>query len=294
MIKPEALKHRNISVDHPCFSDGKFGRQGRLHLPVSGACNIQCRFCLRALNATEQRPGVASGLIRPEDAVSITARALYLCPEITVIGIAGPGDALASSEAFETFSKIHSAYPELIKCLSTNGLALPGKSSALWDVGVRSITVTINAVDPYIGEKVVSRIISGGQILTGAGAAEILIENQLSGVSEASREGMLVKVNTVLIPGVNDHHVEDIAKAAAACGASKHNLIPLIPQHEMADMPAPTCEQIEAARSAAGKHLNQFRHCAHCRADACGVPGANDHSIELYGGVRVQETFSHS
>jgi nitrogen fixation protein NifB len=279
-------------AEHPCFSDDAKGRRGRLHLPVSAACNIQCRFCIRSCNTVEERPGVAQGVITPEEAVSTVARALELCPDLAVIGIAGPGDAFASPHAIETFRRVHSEYPEFIKCVSTNGLGLPGRAADLFEVGVRALTVTVNAVRPEITAQIVSRIVYKGRAITGVEAGEILIRNQLEGIREAAALGISVKVNTVLIPGVNDEHIAEIAQTVAEAGAERHNIIALIPQYEFADVPEPTCAQIEQARAQAARYIPQFLHCAHCRADACGVPGESDVSRELYSG-RVLETFSH-
>jgi len=275
-------KRRDVMDDHPCFSAKAHNSKGRLHLPVSPACNIQCRFCTRAKNTDEDRPGVAAGILNPDEAVDTVEKALKLCPEISVVGIAGPGDTLASSHAIETFQKVHAAYPHLIKCLSTNGLELPGKAQILWDAGVRTITVTVNAVAPEVLEKVVSWVKGGKD----------LISAQLTGIRECSEIGMFVKVNTVLIPGVNDTHIVEIAKTVKKMGAIRQNIIPLIPQNEFKDMPPPTCQQIESARQEAGRYIEQFRHCRHCRADACGIPGISDLSKQLYQN-RELETFSH-
>ena len=81
--------------------------RGRVHLPVSPVCNIQCRFCQRAFNKTEDRPGVSAGSLKPEEAAGLVKRALEICPEITVAGIAGPGDTLATYHALEPFELIH-------------------------------------------------------------------------------------------------------------------------------------------------------------------------------------------
>ncbi|MDR1917009.1 MAG: radical SAM protein [Synergistaceae bacterium] len=291
-LKRRRPRLRDVMTLHPCFSDGSHGRKGRLHLPVSRNCNIQCRFCVRALNSTEERPGVASGILPAEEAIATVSRAIELCPEITVVGIAGPGDSLASPHALEVFRLVHEKFPSLIKCLSTNGLALPGHAESLRDVGVRSVTVTVNAVDPFIADEVVSHIIHEGQVIRGPEAGKILIERQLRGIRECSDLGMIVKVNSVLIPTVNDRHIEDIAREVKRAGASMHNIIPLIPQHEFADIHPPSCEELNRARDAAGRHIRQFRHCQHCRADACGVPGESDFSSQLYAG-RAMETFSH-
>lgn len=243
------------------------------------------------MNKSEQRPGVTAGILNPEEALRRVKEALTLCPEITVVGIAGPGDALATDAALETFRLVHQEYPHLILCLSTNGLLLPEKIYKLIEVGVRTITVTVNAVDPEIGAKVISHIVLNGVVYTGTEAAKALISRQLEGIRLANELGAVVKINTVLIPGVNDTHIEAIAKAVKEAGASIYNIIPLIPQHEFANFPAPDCQQLNIARAAAEKYLPVFRHCQHCRADACGIPGKNEFSLRLSGGVA--ETFSH-
>jgi nitrogen fixation protein NifB len=223
--------------------------------------------------------------------VETVRRALGLCPEITVVGIAGPGDALASDAALEAFGAVHEVYPGLIMCLSTNGLMLPDRAEDLVSVGVRTITVTVNAVTPEILEKVVSYIIWGGRRVSGLEMGEILIARQLEGIRRAAALGMTVKVNTVLIPGINNAHIEDIAREANAAGAGIYNIIPLIPRHELAHIDPPDCLMLSGARDAAQKYIEVFHHCKHCRADACGILGESDFSGELYGGG--METFSH-
>jgi nitrogen fixation protein NifB len=281
-----------IAKTHPCLSREANASFGRLHLPVSPACNIQCRFCSRSRNKTEQRPGVTAQVLQPEQAVEKVRQALELCPQITVAGIAGPGDTLATDAALRTFRLVHEAYPNLTLCLSTNGLMLPDYAQELYDAGVRTVTVTVNAVEPEIQAQIISYIVYQGIRYVGAEAASILIRRQLEGIRKISGLGTIVKVNTVLIPGVNDQHIETVAKTVKEAGATIYNIIPLIPQHEFSDTPAPSCLQIEAARAAAEKHIPVFRHCQHCRADACGIPGKGDLSAKLYGDSCV-ETFSH-
>jgi nitrogen fixation protein NifB len=282
---------RSVSMLHPCFASEAHNKYGRLHLPVSASCNIQCRFCNRVFNREDERPGVTSGILRAEDAIRTVRRALELCREITVVGIAGPGDALASGTALETFRAVHDVFPEMILCLSTNGLMLPDYAEALAVIGVRTITVTVNAVSPGILERVVSHIDFMNKRLAGGIMGEVLISRQLEGIRMASTLGAAVKVNTVLIPGINDAHIGEIAKNVSAAGAAIYNIIPLIPQYELAHIEPPDCLMLNEARAAAERYIEVFRHCKHCRADACGIPGLSDFSRELYG--ENIETFSH-
>ena len=105
--------------------------------------------------------------------------------------------------------------------------------------------------------------------------------------------GAVVKINIVLIPGINDSHISEIAETVSELGAAIINIIPLIPQHEMADFPSPTCAELNEARTAAEEFLPVFRHCRHCRADACGIPGQGDLSDLLYEYRDIEQTFSH-
>ena len=263
-----ALDRETVFKEHPCFGPCKQNK-GRIHLPVAPGCNIECRFCDRKINEDEQRPGVTSTVLEPEEAAHFIDLALEKCPEITVVGIAGPGDTLATDRALKTFRLIKDKYPKLIKCMSTNGLLLDEKADEVIEL-IDTLTVTVNAVDPEIEAKINNRIAYHGKIYTGTEAAEILIKNQLSGLRKVSKAGTLVKVNTVLIPGINDKHIEDVAATVKTAGASIYNIIPLIPQNEMKDLSAPTCEELYKARSDAEIYINVFRHCQHCRADACG------------------------
>ena len=277
---------------HPCFSAEAHKKFGRIHLPVSPVCNIQCRFCKRGFNKWEQRPGVAAALVRPEDAARTVERALRVCPEIAVVGVAGPGDPLASPHALETLKLVHHRFPDLITCLSTNGLRLAERAEDLASIGVRALTVTVNAVNAHVLERICSRVIVDGIDRLGEEGARRLIAAQLAGIRKMVRLGVVVKINTVLIPGINDMNIEDIARTVSRAGASMINIIPLIPQFEMTSRVPPTAEELNGAQTAAARYLSVFTHCRQCRADACGIPGSGkDYGLELYG--RVEPTFSH-
>ena len=109
---------------HPCFNIHAKGTCGRVHLPVAPDCNIKCNYCNRKYDCVnESRPGVTSSVLSPDQAVRYLERVLEKAPNITVAGIAGPGDAFATPEAtMETLRLIRERFPEIILCLATNGL----------------------------------------------------------------------------------------------------------------------------------------------------------------------------
>jgi nitrogen fixation protein NifB len=300
---PRAARFEELSRRHPCLSGQAHGRSGRLHLPVSPACNIHCRFCTRGLDSDSARPGVAARLLPPDEAPGVVARALDVCPELAVVGVAGPGDSLASDHAIEALGAVHERFPDLIKCLSTNGLRLVERVEDLVTAGVSTVTVTVNATDSEELAEICGAVrveYGKGQrkVLRGVEAARILIASQLEGIRAAVAAGIVVKVNTVLIPGVNDVSISDIAESVKEAGASLYNVIPLIPTTTAPDLESPDCAQLQDARTAAEQHLPVFRHCRQCRADALGVPGdGRDLGRLLYGdlapGLASEATFSH-
>lgn len=267
--------------NHPCFSKDAHHRFGRVHLPVAPACNIQCRYCIRKYNcANESRPGITSRVLTPVQALERVRAIVERNERLSVIGIAGPGDPLANDTTFETMKAIHREFPELILCASTNGLYLSDRLEDLVKSGVRSLTITINAVMPETAEKIYSWVSYRGRCYTGRDAAECILWNQWKGLRNAIDAGLIVKVNSVLIPGVNDTEIPLIAWLAGRKGANIMNIIPLIPQAEFKHLQRPTREMINRMREDCIRYVPQMTHCRQCRADACGELG-EDKDMEL-------------
>lgn len=276
-VDPELLKSQMRKIkEHPCYDEKACHLYGRMHLPVAPKCNIQCNYCLRDFDCVnESRPGVCSKVITPQEAVGYVRDAIQKFPYIKVIGIAGPGEPLYNEETFETLKLIKENFPHLLKCLSSNGLLLPEKADLLNDLDVGNITVTVNAVDPKIGAEIYSFVTYHDKIFTGEEGAKILIENQLEGIKKAIELKMIVKVNTVYIPGINDDHIVDIAKKVKDLGVYIQNIIPLIPQYKFSDIKPPTVKEIREKQAELNDIIKQMRHCRQCRADAIGRLGCD-------------------
>jgi len=268
---PESLRR---ITDHPCFSEKASHRAGRIHLPVAPDCNIQCNYCIRDFDCVnESRPGVTTKVISPEESVELVKDVLEKFSYIKVIGIAGPGEPLANEETFEALRLMHENFPRLILCLSTNGLRLPDKIDLLDKYGVGNVTVTLNAIDPDIGKEIVEYVNYNGKHYTGREAAEVLLSQQLKGIEEAVKRKMLVKINTVYIPGINDKHIPEIAKKVGEMGVYTFNLIPVIPQYRFSHITPPTPKEKKEMQDVCSKYVRQMRHCKRCRSDAIGLLG---------------------
>lgn len=263
--------------NHPCFNKEAKGTCGRIHLPVAPRCNIQCNYCNRKYDCVnESRPGVTCSVLSPKQALSYLDYVVQRNSEIKVVGIAGPGDPMANpEETLETFRLIREKYPEMLLCLSTNGLNLEPYIDDLVALNVSHVTVTVNALDPKIGEKVYAWIRYGKRVLKASEGVPLLIEKQMESIRRLKAADILVKVNTIILPGINDHHIPEIAKKMAEMNVDILNCIPLFPSKgtQFEDMKQPGCFEIEEIRSQAAEYLPQMRHCSRCRADAVGLLG---------------------
>lgn len=267
---------------HPCYSPEGHKHFARLHLPVAPSCNIQCHYCNRKYHCSnESRPGVVSELLTPEQAVRKALAVGATIPHLAVIGIAGPGDPLANPEpVFATLRELRIQAPDLLLCLSTNGLALPEHAERLVEHGINHVTITINCVDPDIGAQIYPWIRFKHR-LRGREAAETLIAQQLLGLEMLTARGVQVKINSVLIPGINDAHLPEVNRVVREKGAIMHNIMPLIARAEhgthygLTGQREPTVEELAAVRAACGSSETMMSHCQQCRADAAGMLGAD-------------------
>ena len=283
---PDALSHlpdhiRARVQDHPCYSEEAHHYFARMHVAVAPACNIQCNYCNRKYDcANESRPGVVSELLTPDQAIRKVLAVAATIPQMTVLGIAGPGDPLANpARTFETFRQLSAKAPDIKLCVSTNGLNLPQYVDEIARHNIDHVTITINCLDPKIGAQIYPWIFWENRRIRGEEAAAILIRQQQKGLEMLTARGILVKVNSVLIPGVNDVHLKEVSKVVKAKGAFLHNVMPLIAEAEhgtyygiMAQR-SPTAAELQSLQDECAGDMAMMRHCRQCRADAVGMRG---------------------
>ncbi len=265
--------------NHPCFSKDAHKKYGRVHLPVAPRCNMQCNFCNRKFDCVnESRPGVTSTVLTPPQALAYLDHVLERQPGISVVGIAGPGDPFANpEETMQTLRLVRGKYPKILLCLATNGLGIGPYIDELAGLQVSHVTLTITAVDPSIAGEIYAWIRDGKRPLRGEEAASVLIARQTEALVRLKSKGLVVKINSIIIPGINDEHIPDIARKVGGMGADIMNCMPLIPVKGAVfeEVPPPDGLTTARVRLQSGLHLPQMAHCARCRADAVGYVGEN-------------------
>ncbi|WP_026731097.1 nitrogenase cofactor biosynthesis protein NifB [Fischerella sp. PCC 9605] len=273
---------------HPCYSEEAHHHYARMHVAVAPACNIQCNYCNRKYDcANESRPGVVSELLTPEEAAHKVLVIAGKIPQMTVLGIAGPGDPLANPDkTFRTFELIAEKAPDIKLCLSTNGLMLPEYIDRIKQLNIDHVTITINMVDPEIGAKIYPWVHYKRKRYRGIEGVKILHEKQMEGLQALKEADILCKVNSVMIPGINDEHLVEVNKVIRSKSAFLHNIMPLIsaPEHGthfgLTGQRGPTSRELKAVQDKCAGNMKMMRHCRQCRADAVGLLG-EDRSQEF-------------
>ncbi|RRJ97009.1 radical SAM protein [Opitutaceae bacterium TAV4] len=273
-----ALSPAAVALDfskHPCFNKSSHHTHGRIHLPVAPRCNLQCNFCNRKFDCmNESRPGVTSAVLTPSQAADYLDDTLKRVPNLAVTGIAGPGDPFANAvETMATLTAVRRRHKDMILCLATNGLGLAPHIDNLAALQVSHVTLTVNAVDPEIGARIYAWIRDGHRPMRGLAAAQLLLDRQIDAIQRLKQHGIVVKINTIIMPGINDQHIEDVAVKMAALDVDIMNCMAFLPVAgaEFENIPPPDGALVAGTRLRAGRHVPQMTHCARCRADAVGL-----------------------
>ena len=273
---------------HPCYSEDAHHHYARMHVAVAPACNIQCNYCNRKYDcANESRPGVVSEVLTPEEAAHKALVVGGKIPQMTVLGIAGPGDPLANpKQTFRTFELVADKAPDIKLCLSSNGLMLPEYIDRIKELNIDHVTLTINMVDPGIGAKIYPWVRYNRKRYKGIEGVKILHEKQMESLDALREADILCKVNSVMIPGINDEHLVEVNRVIQSKGAFLHNIMPLIsaPEHGthfgLTGQRGPTPKELKTLQDKCSGNMKMMRHCRQCRADAVGLLG-EDRSQEF-------------
>jgi nitrogenase cofactor biosynthesis protein NifB len=115
---------------------------------------------------------------------------------------------------------------------------------------------------------------------------EALAEVLKGKLSPTEKYFAFCKINSVMIPGINDRHLVEVNRAVKSRGALLHNIMPLIsaPEHGtvfgLTGQRGPSAQELKALQDSCEGEMNMMRHCRQCRADAVGLLG-EDRSAEF-------------
>lgn len=178
-----------------------FGRQHRdLRVSLTDRCNLRCTYCMPN-DFADWLPG--DHLLTTDELMVIIEVAVQ--QGVTGVRLTG-GEPLLRPDIVDIVGRI-AALPDAPSiALTTNGLRLASLAQPLKDAGLRRVNVSLDTLDPERFAKLTFR----------NRHADVLV-----GIEAAKQAGLLpVKVNTVLMRGVNDDEAVPMLRHAIEHGWS--------------------------------------------------------------------------
>lgn len=162
-----------------------------LRLSVTDRCNLRCTYCMPAEGIHSMRH---VDILSYEDLLRVAEAAVAIGVEkIRVTG----GEPLVRAGIIPFLEQL-ALIPGLKRLvLTTNGIQLPEMAEELRCAGVESLNISLDSLKPDI----FADITRGGDV-----------RRVLEGIKAAERAGFqLIKINVVIMRGVNDDEVADFA-----------------------------------------------------------------------------------
>ncbi|MBX7102984.1 MAG: GTP 3',8-cyclase MoaA [Gemmataceae bacterium] len=174
-----------------------FGRvHTNLRISVTDRCNLRCRYCMPEDVTFLDRSEILSfDEIRRFTTVAATLG-------VTKVRLTG-GEPLLRRGIDRLVAMLHDIPGLNEVALTTNGTTLSGMAGALWSAGLRRITVSLDTLDPETFRRVARRD---------------ALADVLAGIRAARELGFVVKLNAVILRGINDADIIPLAGFARETG----------------------------------------------------------------------------
>lgn len=221
-----------------------------LRLSVTKACGMRCLYCRPAATAYP-----ADDLLTPGELESLV-RHLVSVHGLGKVRITG-GEPTTRRELPEIIARLGSIAELRDVALTTNGLTLRQDAHRLRDAGLSRVNVSLDSLDAERFARI-----------TGVAG----LERVLAGIDAALDAGLApLKLNTVVLRGINDDELPSLAAFAAGRGVEVR-FIELMPMGPLVERYAALHVSERSMRARLAPHIEDW-----------GAPGV------LRGAARVQE-----
>ncbi len=209
------------------LADGHARQIEYVRLSVTDLCNLRCAYCMPLEGAVKQ---ARTDILSYEE----MARLIGMLVQLGVRSVRVTGGEPLLRKNITELIELLSEIPELEDILlTTNGYKLKELAPELKAAGLKRINVHLDTLDAQRYEK----ITHGGQI-----------KDVLSGIESAQAAGLgPVKINSVLMKGLNDDEIDSMVRFAADNKLLLRfiELMPLGPAQTMQDQFLPTSYVLE-------------------------------------------------
>lgn len=174
-----------------------------LRISVTDRCNFRCPYCMPAEIFGDKHDFMSRDQLLSFEEIARLARA-FAGLGVRKVRITG-GEPLIRRDLAELVRQIAAIDGVDDIALTTNGLYLPEYARTLAEAGLDRVTVSLDSLDETVFRRMAGRESSPERVLEGIRAAEA------AGLSP-------IKVNCVVVRGVNDHTLVDLARRFRGTG----------------------------------------------------------------------------
>jgi len=164
-----------------------------IRVSVTSRCNFRCLYCMPN-TPFEWEP--RENILSYEEMFEFLK--LAIDEGVKKIRITG-GEPLLRKDLDKFVNMLYSYKPSLDLALTTNGYYLPEYAEKLKEAGLKRVNISLDSLKPEIAAKI---------------AQKDVLEKVLKGIDAAVKAGLKVKLNTVVMKGINDEEVLDIFEFA--------------------------------------------------------------------------------
>jgi GTP 3',8-cyclase len=211
---PDSARAEPSQRDQLVLADA-FGRVATdLRVSLTDRCNLRCAYCMPP-EGLDWLPG--ADVLTDEEIVRLITIGVERLG-ITTVRLTG-GEPLLRKNLELLVADIAALSPMPEIALTTNGIGLAARAEKLAAAGLKRINISLDTLDPDTFAQLARRR---------------RLPDVLAGVAAAREAGLQpVKINTVLLRGINDHEAFDLLHWAMAEQVQLRFIeqMPLDPQH---------------------------------------------------------------
>ncbi|MGB6169968.1 MAG: GTP 3',8-cyclase MoaA [Geitlerinemataceae cyanobacterium] len=167
-----------------------------LRISLIDRCNFRCQYCMP--EGTELNYVLQQNLLTADELLSLIGE-VFIPVGFRRFRLTG-GEPLLRPDVADIVRGI-AAFPETQDlAMTTNGFLLTAKAKELYDAGLRRLNISLDSLDAETFDKIIGN------------RGKSRWQQTWEGIQEAYRVGFNpLKLNVVVIPGVNDREVLDLA-----------------------------------------------------------------------------------